>query len=83
MLWHRLGMARFILRKAPCGVTLQREGEAGVQPIIAKRGTPAVTVVGSPGELTLWVAGRKTAAQVRFDGDEECVAQLGQARWGL
>ena len=86
LLWRKLGMARLILRKAPCGVTLQREDAAGVQPIIAKRGTPAVTVTGTPSELTMWVAGRKAAAQVRMDGGgdaQECIARLNQARWGL
>jgi uncharacterized protein (TIGR03085 family) len=84
LLWRRLGaMARLILRKAPCGVTLQREGAAGSQPIIAKRGSPAMTVTGTPGELTMWVAGRKAAARVRLDGDEDCAARLGKARWGL
>ncbi|MGE5287852.1 MAG: TIGR03085 family metal-binding protein [Micromonosporaceae bacterium] len=83
LLWRRLAIARLILRKAPCGVTLQREGAAGSQPIIAKRGAPAVTVTGTPGELTMWVAGRKAAAQVQMEGDEDCVARLSQARWGL
>jgi uncharacterized protein (TIGR03085 family) len=83
LLWRRLGMARFVLRRAPCGVTLVREGAAGTQPIIAKRGTPAVTVTGAPGELTLWIAGRRPAARVQVDGDEDCVARLSKARWGL
>ena len=83
LLWHRLGMARLVLRRAPCGVTLVREGSAGTQPIIAKRGSPAVTVSGAPGELTLWATGRKSAARVQQDGDEDCVARLSQARWGL
>jgi uncharacterized protein (TIGR03085 family) len=82
-LWRRLGMASLILRKAPCGVTLQWEGATATQPIIAKRGTPAVTVAGTPGELTIWVAGRKRAAQVRMDGDDDSVARLSKARWGL
>jgi uncharacterized protein (TIGR03085 family) len=86
LLWRRLGMARFVLRGAPCGVTLEREGAAGSPAsaaITAKRGAPAVTVTGTPGELTVWVAGRQRAAQVRIDGDEGCVTRLSQARWGL
>jgi uncharacterized protein (TIGR03085 family) len=83
ILWHRLGLARLVLRRAPCGVTLQWEGATATQPIIAKRGTPAVTVIGAPAELTIWVAGRKQAAQVRMDGDDDSVARLSKARWGL
>ena len=71
MLWQRLRMARFMLRKAPVGVELARddidtgEGDPGGPGyrITAKNATPAVTVVGSPAELTMWVMGRRTAAQ--------------------
>lgn len=84
MLWRRLGVARLLLRKAPCGVALRRAGAAaGTQPIVAKRGTPEVTVTGTPGELTLWALGRTSAARVSLDGDQDAVTRLSQARWGL
>ncbi len=82
MLWHRLRMARFMLRKAPVGVELAREdAEANGRAyrITAKNATPAVTVVGSPAELTLWLMGRTSAARVRFDGTEAAVAKLTSA----
>ena len=89
-LWRRLGMARFVLRKAPVGVELARDdrpeqarpGGPRVR-ITAKARTPVVTVTGPPAELTLWVAGRTTAARVRLDGSEEAVAALARARWGV
>jgi uncharacterized protein (TIGR03085 family) len=80
-LWRRLGIARLLLRKAPCGVALQRSDAPGTQPITAKRGTPVVTVTGTPGELTLWAFGRTSAARVQLDGDSDAVTRLGQARW--
>jgi len=83
MLWRRLGVSRFLLRSAPCGVALQREGRPGTQPIVAKRGTPTVTVTGAPAELTLWAFGRTSAALVNMDGDADAVARLGRATWGL
>ncbi len=82
-LWHRLGIARLVLRNAPCGVTLRRAGAPGTQPIVAKRGTPMVTVTGTAGELTLWVSGRTSAARVQLDGDSEAVTRLGGAHWQL
>jgi uncharacterized protein (TIGR03085 family) len=82
-LWHRLGMARLVLRKAPSGVVLQRADAPGTRPITAKRGTPTVTVSGTAGELTLWVSGRTSAARVLLDGDADAVTRLGQARWHL
>jgi uncharacterized protein (TIGR03085 family) len=90
MLWRRLGMAKFVLRKAPVGVELARDdrpeparpGGSRVR-ITAKARTPVVTVTGPPAELTLWTCGRTTAARVRLDGSEEAVAALSRARWGL
>ena len=86
MLWHRLRLARFMLRKAPVGVELARDdiedgtGEGPAYRITARNATPAVTVVGSPAELTMWVMGRRTAARVRLDGTEAAVSKLA-ASW--
>jgi uncharacterized protein (TIGR03085 family) len=81
MLWRRLRLARFMLRKAPVGVELARDDiEDGPRyRITARNATPAVTVVGSPAELTLWVMGRRGAARVRLDGTEAAVAKLAGA----
>jgi uncharacterized protein (TIGR03085 family) len=89
MLWQRLRMAKFLLRRAPVGVELAREGTEAVglsldgpaYRITAKNATPAVTVIGSPAELTLWAMGRTTAAKVRFDGIEAAVNKLTEANW--
>jgi len=87
MLWHRLRMARFMLRKAPVGVELARDdidtGTDGTSSyrITARNATPAVTVVGSPAELTMWVMGRRTAARVRMDGIQVAVTKLAEANW--
>jgi uncharacterized protein (TIGR03085 family) len=89
MLWRRLRMARFMLRKAPVGVELARDdvGPATDNPdgvpyrITARNATPAVTVVGSPAELTLWVMGRRAAARVRMDGIQAAVTKLSEANW--
>ena len=90
LLWRRLRMARFLLRSAPCGVILRRDGAhprqpaaAGTDRITAKPGPPSVTVTGAPGELMLWATGRTSAAQVSLDGGEDAVRRLGAARWKL
>ncbi len=49
--------------------------------ITAKNATPAVTVNGSPAELTMWVTGRRTAARVRMDGTQAAVTRLAEANW--
>ena len=89
MLWQRLRIARLMLRKAPVGVELARDdrdtGEVGLDGsayrVTAKNATPAVTVIGSPAELILWVMGRTAVARVRFDGTEAAVTKLTAANW--
>lgn len=89
-LWQRLRMriTRVILRKVPVGVEFARDGvEAddpdGVLRITIRNGTPVVTVVGDPAELTLWALGRTAVAQVRLDGADKPVKTLTDARWRL
>lgn len=86
VLWQRLRMARFVLRKAPVGVELVRD-DLPAEPaqlrvrITAKARAPLVTVTGSPAELTMWALGRTGAARVRLDGAAEDVRRLTQATW--
>ena len=78
-LWRHLKMARFLLRKAPVGVELARDSggeDAGHYRVTVKNATPVVTVIGSPAELTMWAAGRTSAANVRFDGTDAAVTKL-------
>jgi uncharacterized protein (TIGR03085 family) len=90
VLWARLRMARFVLRKAPVGVELVRDdqpepagpGRSRVR-ITARARTPVVTVTGTPAELTMWALGRTAAARVRLDGSDAAVAALSGARWGI
>ena len=89
-LWHRLGMAKFILRKAPVGVELVRDDEPGPTEsgvprirITAKARTPVVAVIGAPAELTMWVFGRTSAARVRLDGSEGAVGAIKTASWRM
>jgi uncharacterized protein (TIGR03085 family) len=84
LLWQRLRAARFMLRKAPVGIELARDDtEANGQSyrITARNATPAVTVIGSPAELTIWVMGRTGAARVRYDGTEAAIGQLTTTAW--
>jgi uncharacterized protein (TIGR03085 family) len=88
-LWRRLGMTRLILRKVPVGVEFARDdvgngdGAGRKLRITIRNGTPVVTVVGNPAELTLWALGRTTVAQVRMDGAEQPVRALTETSWRL
>lgn len=88
VLWNRLKMARFFLRKAPVGVEFARDDQpqsGGAGPrrvrITAKARTPVVTITGTPAELTMWAMGRADAAAVRLDGSEPDVRALSKADW--
>ncbi|MEW1752151.1 TIGR03085 family metal-binding protein [Streptomyces angustmyceticus] len=80
-LWSRIErMARVLGRKSPVGLVLRRpDGRTAV----AHRGTPVVTVVGEPGELTMFAFGRQDAADVELDGDKEAVERLRSAKLGV
>ncbi len=82
-LWKRLKSSRLFMRKAPVGVELARDGGAaangdGGAPyrVTMKNARPTVTVIGTPAELTMWVMGRTTAADVTFDGTDEAIGTL-------
>jgi uncharacterized protein (TIGR03085 family) len=92
-LWNRLKLARFLLRKVRVGVEYAREdgstsdgGDGNGTPsyrMPVHRGTPVVTVIGTPAELTLYTAGRRSAAQIRMDGTGTAIDMLSQANWRL
>jgi hypothetical protein len=42
-----------------------------------------VTVIGTPAELTLYTAGRRSAAQIRMDGTSTAIEMLSRATWRL
>jgi len=90
VLWNRLKMARFVLRKAPVGVEFARDDQSGPGAdgprrvrITAHARTPVVTVTGAPAELTMWALGRTAAARVRLDGSEADVRALSAADWRI
>lgn len=91
-LWQRLRATRLVLRKVPVGVEFARsdvhaddgaDGGPRQLRITIRNGTPVVTVVGDPAELTLWALGRTTVARVRLDGAATPVQTLTEARWRL
>jgi len=96
-LWARLRVAKLTMRKVPLGIEFARNddaaGGAGTGPgspgeppgfrMTIRRGTPVVTVIGPPAELTLWAMGRTAAAKVQLDGTEAAVKILSQAHWRI
>lgn len=81
LLWQRLARAaRLLARTSPVGVALRRSDTGEM--IIAKSGTPAVTLVGEPLELLLRLYGRHECI-VDVEGQEDVVARFEAARFGV
>jgi uncharacterized protein (TIGR03085 family) len=73
ILWSQLGLlGRMAYRSSPVGVTLQRPD--GAEHAV-KGGPRTVTIVGEPGELMLFTAGREQAV-VSFSGEPADVAAV-------
>jgi hypothetical protein len=81
-LWSLLGTPGMALtRRTPVGVSIRNATTGGVR--VLKAGPPAVTVVGAPSELALFLFGRGAQARVELVGDEVAVARLRDADLGL
>jgi len=72
-LWRSVGMARLVFRSAPVGIVLERSDVPGAE-LRAKAGTRTVTLVGTPSELTLYIAGRHDRTDVRLVGEPDALA---------
>lgn len=81
-LWNLLGMAgKLLLRRAPgFGLTLERPD--GQQRVL-RPGDPTVVLRGRPSELTLYLYGRRSVAQVEPVGEPEALARLAAAPLGI
>ena len=81
LIWARLAKgARIFSRGCPVGLVLQRPDTLAT--IVAKKGTPSVTLVGEPLELLLRLYGRREVV-VQVEGDESAVQAFESARFGV
>ena len=81
VLWQRLARAgRLLARSSPVGVALRRSDTGEM--IVAKTGTPSVTLIGEPLELVLRLYGRSECV-VDVEGPADAVAQFESARFGV
>ncbi|MFI8303347.1 TIGR03085 family metal-binding protein [Streptomyces sp. NPDC085927] len=77
-LWSRLEQtARMMGRDAPTGLVLRRpDGRT----VVARRGTPVVTVTGEASELVLFLYGRRGVAEVDLEGDADAIEKLNASK---
>jgi uncharacterized protein (TIGR03085 family) len=80
LLWKRFTQSgRLFLRKAKVGIIAK--SDQGVFTI--KSGNSCVTMEGDVVDLILYSFGRKSAANIKFEGDEESIRILEETKFGL
>lgn len=75
-LYRNLARARWFLSRRPHGVGLDLEWAGTAKVIRARRGQPTARLTGLPGELLLFLFGRRNAADVEITGSPEAVEVL-------
>ncbi len=80
ILWKMLGFG--MSKKSIAGVALTLRSADGRDKTVTSDGS-AVTMSGDIGELALYLSGRKDAAVVTFDGADDAVAILKNAKFGV
>jgi len=82
ILWKMLGFGARMSRRKLKGAALTLRTPDGRERVITREGAPIV-MTGEPGELTLFMSGRKGAAVVTHDGSDEAVGILLAANLGV
>jgi uncharacterized protein (TIGR03085 family) len=82
-LWRNIGLARWFLARRMHGVGLELEWAGTARIVRARRGTPTARLTGLPGELLLYLFGRRAAADVEVSGPADAAEAVGRARFGM
>jgi uncharacterized protein (TIGR03085 family) len=80
ILWKLLGFG--FSKKSIPGVALTLQAPGDRAKAVTKEGIP-VAMIGDPGELALFLSGRKGAAVVTFEGDDDAVAIVRNGKFGV
>jgi uncharacterized protein (TIGR03085 family) len=82
ILWNGLRLSALVNGRKLKGASLVLRTPDGRERVISKHG-PRVVVTGAPGELALFMAGRKESAEVTHEGDHAAVAIVLATEFGL
>jgi uncharacterized protein (TIGR03085 family) len=82
-LFHNVARAPWFLSRRLRGAGLELVWKGTDRLIKARRGQPTARVCGLPGELLLFLFGRRDAADVEITGSPEALATLQRARFGM
>ncbi|TCB97975.1 TIGR03085 family protein [Micromonospora zingiberis] len=80
-LWRRTSMlARLALRRFPARVLVEAPGHGE---LVTGRGGAPLRLVGTPGELVLFLSGRQRVARAQVDGEAAVAQRLHDAKLGF
>ncbi|MDA8081110.1 MAG: TIGR03085 family metal-binding protein [Actinomycetota bacterium] len=84
-LWKLLGRSgRLLTRKmGSVGLTLRRSDRSHQTEVTAHTGSPVATMSGRPGELVLYLMGRKSAANIKLEGPMEAIDAVTSVSFGI
>ncbi|MFQ6395325.1 TIGR03085 family metal-binding protein [Nocardia sp. KC 131] len=82
-LWHNVCSARWLLARRLRGAGLVLEWAGTAITVRARRGEPAARIAGTPGELLLYLFGRRGTAEVKVSGPADAVDTVRRARFGM
>jgi uncharacterized protein (TIGR03085 family) len=82
ILWKLLGFGARLAKRKVKGAGLVLRTPDGRERTVSSDG-PMVTLTGTPGELSLFMSGRKEAADIQRDGPPEAVAIVLAANFGV
>ena len=82
-LWRNVRRGGHFLsrRLGPCGLEIVWAGTS--ERVVVRPGAPMARLSGSPGELLLYLFGRKAAAQVALSGPAQAVAAVERTHFGM
>ncbi|WP_344263816.1 TIGR03085 family metal-binding protein [Actinomadura napierensis] len=82
-LWHSLTRVPWFLARHLRGVGIELRWAGTTHTVRARRGHPTARITGPPGELLLYLFGRKDTAHVQVSGPTAAVRALQHARLGM
>lgn len=82
-LWRNVSRGGWLLARRLRGAGLELHWAGTAKTVRARRGEPTAHIAGPPGELLLYLFGRKEAAHVEMNGPDPALEAVRQARFGM
>jgi uncharacterized protein (TIGR03085 family) len=82
-LWRNVTLAPWFLTRRLRGAGLELQWAGTARTVRVRRGESTARIAGSPGEVLLYLFGRKSAARVEVSGADAAIQAVRSARFGM